>query len=571
MNPVSTGLPEVFSTACLEKNLAALARREPGMVQRISWPADGSHVLFHENGRALYKVNGSTFPLEVDGEQTGFACAPVEDGRDILVFGIGLGEQIDYLLHRFPGKIVTAWEKDPWLLRLFLMRKDYSRPLATGALKLSLGTDLIRHAPLPDTSTPVYHPLLKTIYHNEARLLVTGIGESRVIVNTGGLFVDDAAAAFRTLGYTPFYLNLGAISLEEIEHSLARFMPQILFSINYPNGLAEFAAKWNLTLLCWEIDHVVDAIPPLRESYDKAFIFTYRRKNMEEFLKAGFTRVEFLPMAADTDARKPVALSEEDLETYSTPVSFVGNLLSAQAGKYRKLLFDLYREYCRDHSLAVAQEEDPFEKILRLQGLDYTRYRMPQYFHELLPGFEAYFRRKTATTIDPVKLLAETAAAEKRLRYMERLAGFGVKVWGDEGWKAIHGRSIQYMGPAGHKAELNKIYTASAINVDVNRIYQPDMANMRIFDIMACGGFVLAEFSDDLADLFELGSEIITYRTLDELEEEVRRYLAHPQEARRIAEKGMTAVRERHTVRQRVETMLSMAGRNRAVRRSRRR
>lgn len=41
---------------------------------------------------------------------------------------------------------------------------------------------------------------------------------------------------------------------------------------------------------------------------------------------------------------------------------------------------------------------------------------------------------------------------------------------------------------------------------------------MQIFDIMACGGFVLADYSRELDEIFEIGREVETYRTIDELE-----------------------------------------------------
>lgn len=554
-DPTTSSLPGNFSRQCLERNLEALAVHQPKMVQRISWPVDGSHILFQEGGLVLYRLNSSTFPLTLSAAQAWAVMDFVGDG-DLFVFGIGLGEQIDFLLDRFPEKRITAWDKDPWLLRLFLMQNDYSACLASGMLRLSLGTDLIRHAGSSAGLTPVYHPFLKNIYDNEADLLVSGIKDKRVILNTGGLFVDDVASVFRNLGFTPFCLNLGGISLEEIDYSITQFMPRILFSINYRNGLSELASRFNLILLCWEIDHAVDTLSPLTGRNDKAFIFTYRKKNATEFADAGFSHVQFLPMATNPEIRKPVRLSETEQGKYFSPVSFVGNILSAQARTYRKTLSHLYHEYCAACSIPVDSEEDPFEETLRRQAQDYTRYLLPECFHERFAGFTEYFQQRTGTTIDPVKLLAETAAAEKRLLYVSTIAGFGVKVWGDEGWKQIHGRGIEYMGAAGHRHELNKIYAGSSINLEINRLYQMDTVNMRIFDILACGAFVLAEYSQDLSDLLEPGKEIACYRTLDELEEKVGHYLTHPAEAREIALRGMAAVKEQHTIRHRVEAML---------------
>jgi len=98
--------------------------------------------------------------------------------------------------------------------------------------------------------------------------------------------------------------------------------------------------------------------------------------------------------------------------------------------------------------------------------------------------------------------------------------------------------------------------------LDISRIYQMDMVNMRVFDIMACSGLVFAEYSEDLEGLFELGKEVIAYRTLDELIEKTKYFLEHPNEAEEIAFNGMTAVRARHTIRQRLEHMLTVINGN---------
>ncbi len=130
-------------------------------------------------------------------------------------------------------------------------------------------------------------------------------------------------------------------------------------------------------------------------------------------------------------------------------------------------------------------------------------------------------------------------------------------MWGDEGWRAVPGLAAGYRGPAGHAVELTKIYNASLINLDVGRLYQSDIVTMRVYDVLACGGFVLAEHSDVLAELFDVGSEIESYRTLDEMEAKVAHYLAHPEAAWAIAARGRQAVLARHTIAARLSTMLA--------------
>ena len=80
---------------------------------------------------------------------------------------------------------------------------------------------------------------------------------------------------------------------------------------------------------------------------------------------------------------------------------------------------------------------------------------------------------------------------------------------------------------------------------------------MRVFDIMACGGFVLAEYSHDLDDIFEIGKEVEAYHTLDELMDKATYYAEHRDEASEIAEPGRSAVLNNHTMVKRVQHMLN--------------
>jgi spore maturation protein CgeB len=79
---------------------------------------------------------------------------------------------------------------------------------------------------------------------------------------------------------------------------------------------------------------------------------------------------------------------------------------------------------------------------------------------------------------------------------------------------------------------------------------------MRIFDILACGGFVLAEYTEALEELFIMNEEIVCWRSASELREKAGYYLQHPEEARAIALAGRARVCRDHRIKDRVHGML---------------
>ena len=548
-------LPEEFSMATLEKNLVAIGRDNENLFQRICLPVDGTHVHFLDNGEIRYQMHQTLFPFVIDGEEMEGTLKNVKDSKDILLFGIGLGEQLDYLLKLFKKARIIIWDRDPWLIRLALMKRDFSHYIRFGRLKLHMGADILDILDMAKVASIVYHPLLRSVYKNEWELLRNGVGEKRAIICSGGLFVDDVSNALEGFGYTLYTLDVKKLSLEEMTLTIKYFKPQVAFAVNYTNGLAELFESHGVDLICWEVDPATDHLKPISTSSDRAYIFTYREANVEEFVMAGFKNVEHLLLASDTEKRSQTKLSPEEQGTYGSKLSFVGSSMIENAVSLRNIFLSQYKVYRGGSEDAVEEGNRLLEEVLSVQRKDFSVYVIPDLLNKLFSGFIGYLL-KIPGALDPFMLIGEIAAAEKRVNYIANLGGLGVKVWGDEGWRSAEQYGVKYMGSAGHTHEINKIYSASNINVDINRLYQMDIVPMRIFDIMACGGFVLSEYSKEIGNIFEIGKEVETYSTLDELVSKIAYYLDHESEALEIAERGREAVLKNHTISGRVKHML---------------
>lgn len=76
--------------------------------------------------------------------------------------------------------------------------------------------------------------------------------------------------------------------------------------------------------------------------------------------------------------------------------------------------------------------------------------------------------------------------------------------------------------------------------------------NLRIFEALAAGAFLLTDHVPEVAELFKAGEEIEIYRSSEELAEKVAYYLAHDEERERIARQGHQAFLDRHSWQQRI-------------------
>jgi spore maturation protein CgeB len=71
--------------------------------------------------------------------------------------------------------------------------------------------------------------------------------------------------------------------------------------------------------------------------------------------------------------------------------------------------------------------------------------------------------------------------------------------------------------------------------------------NMRLYEATGVGSLLVTDAKTNLSDLFEPGSEVVTYRTADELVAQVRDYLADDAGRHHIAAAGQARTLRDHT------------------------
>jgi O-antigen biosynthesis protein len=102
---------------------------------------------------------------------------------------------------------------------------------------------------------------------------------------------------------------------------------------------------------------------------------------------------------------------------------------------------------------------------------------------------------------------------------------------------------------AGKKFSQSKIVFNISIKDDIN---------MRVFETLSTGSFLLTNWIPTLGDLFEDGKHLVSYKTLDEMVEKAKYYLEHDDDRELIARTGHEEFIAKHTYKHRVETILSI-------------
>ncbi|MDX2024676.1 MAG: glycosyltransferase [Deltaproteobacteria bacterium] len=71
--------------------------------------------------------------------------------------------------------------------------------------------------------------------------------------------------------------------------------------------------------------------------------------------------------------------------------------------------------------------------------------------------------------------------------------------------------------------------------------------NMRLFEATGCGALLITDYKDNLQDLFDIGKEVVAYRSPQECEALIQYYQAHPAEAEQIAKAGQARTWRDHS------------------------
>jgi spore maturation protein CgeB len=142
------------------------------------------------------------------------------------------------------------------------------------------------------------------------------------------------------------------------------------------------------------------------------------------------------------------------------------------------------------------------------------------------------------------------------------LTDFNLKIWGYRNWMNTELRKF-YHGTISNGEDMVKAYNACKIALNIHYHLTGDGANYRTFEITGCGAFQIVDDRKDLASLFEVGQEVVTYeyKNLSDLEEKVRYYLNNDQKRIAIAQKGQERAHRDHTLQQRMDRLIQVVTR----------
>lgn len=381
----------------------------------------------------------------------------------------------------------------------------------------------------------------------------------------GSICEPDIIEGFEELGHTVSQITEEITNKNLVFGDSARIVSNFLmdhpqdcvFTINFFPVISDVCNIFKIPYICWTVDS------PVMELFAKSIqnpcnrIFLFDRAQYNEIAPLNPGHVFHFPLAVNIKGKQQAIAqaSASDRERFSSEVSFVGSLYTEKC-PYDKLTNP--PEYLSGYLNGLIESQ------IRVYGYffieDLLTDEIIQEFKNCLPGFYTYpmdtflTDRKTMAQL----YLGSKITAVERVRTMSLLSkhhSVDLYTGSDtSGLPYVHNR-----GFAKSLTEMPIIFHESKINLNPTSKSIRSGLPQRIFDIMGCGGFVLTNYQSELPEIFEIGSEVAAYGSMEEMEEMANYYLCHEKERQEIANNGYIKVTREYNYPTRLEQLLRLA------------
>lgn len=338
-----------------------------------------------------------------------------------------------------------------------------------------------------------------------------------------------------------------------VSEALKQQKYDMVFSINFFPVVSEVCNIFHIPYVCWIVDSPVMELysHSIRNPWNRIFLFDYAL--YEEFHDENPNGIFYLPLGANYERLDALmeTISEADEKKFSADVSFIGSLYTEKCPYNRLKQRDTYLKGYLD-GVVEAQlkvygynflEECITDEILREFKAAVPFYQFPEKSNKNEKAAMAHL------------YLGNKVTEQERLRLLKRVSEeYELDLYTGSDITALP--NANYRGLAKTMTEMPKIFHLSKINLNFTSKPIRTGLPLRIWDILGAGGFILTNFQTEIPEYFEIGRDLETYASEEELIQKIGYYLEHEEERVRIARNGYQKAKEQYSLETRVKQIL---------------
>ncbi len=362
-----------------------------------------------------------------------------------------------------------------------------------------------------------------------------------VLIDSGYLTVRECRKGLELLGHTVCTIAPGPDFIKRLLTLLVETRPDFLMAVNHlgfdrEGKLTELLTDLKLPFASWYVDSPTYILYGGKENLSPfCAVFCWERTYLEPVAKMGFHSPSFLPLATDPEIFTPAAGNGSG--RFASSLSFVGDSMETARKMWEKKLPQAVKKKLAASS-AVGMAIDRQKEIL-----------------DIFPAVAEHINCDRSRVDIEAALIWKTTQ-DYRLGLVRALLPLGLIIYGDPGWGRLVDKKM-LRPPVSYFTELPRVYCGTTVNVNCTSMQMKTAVNQRVFDVPACGGFLLSDHQTDMESFFEVGKEAICYHGREEAVSLAGYYLENDAEREKIAAAGRRRVLADHTYERRMGELVA--------------
>lgn len=309
----------------------------------------------------------------------------------------------------------------------------------------------------------------------------------------------------------------------------------VVFSLNFFPVVSEVCNVCNIMYISWVYDSPmhIRRTESLMNSCNRIFVFD--RGQCESLIKKGVKNVYHMPLAVNSSRLERMDLSDNS-GLFDGEISFVGRIYKTDFDYLKDPLDEEYQHCLED---IVSLQRKTWKKFIIDEMID------DKFIEALNKRYDVVFGRKdyNVKKEELVYAMATHVTRLERLDVLKSLsAKYDTKIYTYDDTNMIQG--IDNRGSVKYYSQMPKVFANSKINLNISLAIIKTGIPLRVLDVLGTGGFLITNYKEEIEENFINGKEVIIYKSIEELEEQVNYYIHHENERRKIAIQGHEKVKK---------------------------
>lgn len=350
-------------------------------------------------------------------------------------------------------------------------------------------------------------------------------------------------------------------SVEIVDHRLQEKPCDCVFTINFFPALSDLCNIYNIRYICWIVDSPVMELFAKSVSNQCNRIFVFDREQYNDIYKYNPKCIFHYPLAVNVEGKQSTIQSarlDGSIERFKSDISFVGSLYTEKS-PYDKLsnpspYLSGFMAGAMEAQLKVYGYYF-IPSILQENIIEEFKNSMPDYYHYELDN---YFTDKI---IISQLYMGNKITSMERTKVIDTISKYrNVDVYTASDLSEFN--NVTNKGTCKTITEMPLVFNNSRINLNPTSKAIRSGVPLRVFDIMACEGFVLSNYQTEMCELFTPGVDFVYYDSIESIPEVINYYLEHENERKEIAHNGFEKVKDEYNYLLRLNKLLLIAFEN---------